>query len=363
MKKLAFIATLLFAMPIVAGAAYFSAEETIIPPDKIDQDFFAAGNIISIHQNIAGDSYLAAENITVAGDIAQDVFAAGNTIVISGRVGDDIMAVGNTVSIESLKVDDLFAAGNNITISDKTIISGDAYVAGNQVTVNGVIDGTLRSAAEHLILGPNSHLTGDLIIYGDRDPTLAAGSLIDGQIIHRLDVRATNSRSFQLTLLNWVRGVVTWFIVALVLMYLAPRHIQNIQSQVRKSPGRSFAIGIIGFILAIPVSIFLLITVVGVPLALVTIFFSLLTFSLALIHAPILIGSWSMQRLSKQSAGPLSWQHILLGAVLFKTIPIIPIVGSLLLILIVVLVFGALLIHMWELLRGAAKKPGKSKNI
>ena len=80
-------------------------------------------------------------NVTIAADetIDDDLFIAGETVTIRGVINGDVYAAGGTVDIDGVVNGDVLAAGGMVTISGQ--IKDDVRVAGGQVTISNAIIG------------------------------------------------------------------------------------------------------------------------------------------------------------------------------------------------------------------------------
>ena len=104
--------------------------------------------------------------------------------------------------------------------------------------------------------------------------------------------------------------------------------------------------------LCLPAIILLMITVVGIPAAVIIGLLTVLLGMLAVAYAMVTVGVWVMEKLAKSESGHVSWQHVLLGGVIYKTARLIPIVGWSAALVLTLLALGALLGTAWQLLRG-----------
>lgn len=343
------ISALLLA-PLSTQAATLLADEIIAPPDAITDDLYAAGNRIQLDHDVAGDVYVVGEEIDIQGAVAADIVAAGRRVTIAGPVQDDLFAAGETVTIKAPTLGDLFAAGATITISPETTITGDAFLAGERIDLAGTIRGDVRVAGANVRVADGTLIEGSLISYGETPPSISPGATINGDITHR-QAEMKQASPLRSALLGWVRGVITWFVIGLLIILLAPAASRHLLTATRRQATAAFGLGILWLVLVIPVSLIGFITIIGVPLAFALLLLTALTWLVAIAYANIFVGHWIASRVTKQSASDITWQHVLLGVVIMKTLQLIPIIGWLIVLIITTAVFGATLIAAWHTLR------------
>lgn len=340
---------------LASAAAYFNAGDLVSPGEAIESDAYAAGQRVSIRHPVGDDVFVAGNSIEITDKVGGDVFAAGNQIRIRGPVGGDIRTVGNNLDIESITAKDLFAAGSQVAVSDQTSVSGDAYLAGQIIEINGRVQGTTRIASENIVLGPKAVIAGDLITYGQSEPkiTLESGAQILGERRHVTPAEAARPArgdGSQNNVLGWVLNVLTWFVVSFLLLLGLPGLTSRVIAQANARPWQSIGWGVLWWILLIPVSIMLIASVIGWPLAIALLALTAALTVAALGYAALIIGSWITRKLLKQDQ-PLNWQAALVGAVAIALIGLAPVIGWLAITLLLMLAFGAQLASLSQVLR------------
>lgn len=315
----------------------------------IENDLYIVGNNVSVTHNVAEDLFGAANTINVDANVGQDVHAVGNTVRVSGAIGDDLFAGGNTVIINVSTVDDVFAAGNIIEITGDTI-KGSVYAGGQNVNVKGDIKGSVRIGAETINIKAGTKIEGDLITIGNNEPTIEDDVQINGEVRHSLRIDKAAKKVEKNLIMAWVTGVLVWFVVALVFIYLLPNITKDIVNTALTKGGKSLGIGFAWIALLIPTIIVLLITMIGWPLAIMVGVFTVGDLIAANTFSMVLVGVWAMKKFGKTEA-KITWQHALLGVVILRAINLIPIIGNLIGIVVVLLTLGAVGLVLWDRLR------------
>ena len=156
---------LLTLLPVSASACVngpegtdSNCEETEVV--ETEQPRFVAGTDLNTDGKRQNSSFFAATNIDDNSLITGPAFMAGNQLRLNGKYEYGFHA-GNGVTINGTYDKDLFAAGNVVTVSEEAKVGRDVFIAGNVVTIRTNISGDLFVAANKLVLD-NVEITGDV---------------------------------------------------------------------------------------------------------------------------------------------------------------------------------------------------------
>lgn len=338
----------MLVLPLTGYAAEFLSGEIIEPTDVSTEDVYAAGSRITLSHAIESDAFAAGETINVSGAIKGDLAAAGSDVTVSGSIADDLFVAGNTVTIRAPHLDDLFAAGSRVTLDSATTVNGDVFVAGESIELAGIIKGSVRATGNQVTIAEGTTIAGDLLTYGKHEPTIGQNVTVTG---NRRHTTTTDHEPRNNALLSWVRGVITWAIVALLLLYLLPTFTGTTLTTLRTRTLVSLGWGTLWLAAVIPATIFLLITIIGIPVAVALVLTTIVAVLVAMGISTLATGNWILQRVSSSTGQRLNWQHAIIGAVILQTLKLIPIVGGLLCVLLVLVSCGALVQAMIKHLR------------
>jgi len=292
-KKL-FSLILIIAMLIISSICY-ATDEPIMP---ISED---TGNVAETEEDqtnneeeidtsdwVNSDAYLFSEDIVVNKVVDGNVFAIGNTVTVTGEIGGDlfvladkviidggyiyssIFAIANEIQINGV-VYDLYAIADNITIGDQGFIYRDIRVTSDTLDINGKIRRDAYVSAREVNIASNK----GTVIYGNFDYTSATEAFIpEGAIAGETTYTKediTTTQSVQSTILSYIGELVKALIYALVVIllasWLAPKFTEKLSMTKGKNLAEAFGIGILALGTTALVSLILLFTVLGIPLA------------------------------------------------------------------------------------------------
>lgn len=222
--------------------------------------------------------------------------AVGGAIEILGSVEGDVIAIGGLISVDGRVQGDVVALGGNVRLGPNARVSGDVSVVGGTLTRDpqAVVEGEISSVS----------FSEGFRFRFDFDDLRRVGW-------HGLD--------FPWVLL-YVGGL---FALALMVATVIPHHVDAVARAMESNAGRCIVIGLVAVLLMVPLTLLLILTIVGPPLLWLGFFAAKILGYVALVS---LVG----RRVAERMAGPTSpvWQ-VLLGVVLVALVRYIPVLGPL----------------------------------
>lgn len=351
MKKFIILVAVSALIPTVSLAAYFSVGNSIYP-EATAGNAYVAGNTVSVTNAIGGDLFAAGNAILILGDVSRDIFAVGNNINISGISAEDVRIAGGNIIINGELSGELMMAGGQITVAPGTTIAKDSYIAGGMlvfsgtekgeltlaggdITVNGIVNGNLViKRAEKVTLGPTAVLKGNFEYSAPSEATMEAGAQINGQTtFHKIDLTAKTMKAGGIAILGGGIFLMMLLVKSLVILtaayllwYLRRKDMVAVLEGVRARFWQRLLHGF-AFLVLVPVAaIILFSTVIGaIPACVAISVYAIMTTLAAPVS--IIIATSILAIFLKKNPVKLAWYHILLGAVIFGLISLIPVIG------------------------------------
>lgn len=314
---------------------------TVGANEVVDGTLWTTGKTVDIVGQVNGDLFCAGQTVTVSGTVHGDVICAAQTITISGTVDGNVRSAAQTFNVSGNVMHNLTAAAQSFNQAAKASVAGDASVAGSDVTFNGTIgrDAALAgqnvtingqiarnvtASVEQLSLGSGAKIGGDLSYTSKNEVLSANDAVVAGTTTKYLPKEQPQRRIG--SVVGFGVGAVIFAALAglvfvLTLVLLIPQTIHNVTNQAIKSPWKTLLVGFLASLIVPILFIIILLTVIGIPLALL------------LIGVWILISSLSGV-MSAYYTGRLIWkdQHnailiMLVGSLLLFVLYFIPIIG------------------------------------
>ena len=325
---------------------------TIIIDGTVNGDVLAAGNTIKINGTVNGNVHLAGQDVTISGTVSQGARVVANSFfLMSGSVDEDLLIIGNTIAISSDGVvgRDLILTISTLTL-DGTVERRVAGVA-EKVTHNGSVGAEVDISVEDLVITDDASIGGDLIYRSEKEAEIASGAEIGGEIAGEMVEEAIDidlGVAFDPIIVGIV-GLITAAIYGTVLLLAFPRLTVTASNQLLQNPFMSIAMGIV-FLIVVPIAaILVMITVVGIPLGLI----SLLLYGIALFSAQVFvsltIGRLILSFFADGNRRLVQFLGLLIGLLILFGFSFIPYAGPWVPLVVVILGFGGLMMAIGRL--------------
>ncbi len=330
---------------------------TLIVNGTVNGDVFAAGTTIEINGTVNGNVSLAATDVTINGTVYQGARIAANSVTIAGMVAEDALILSNTADLISGGI-----VGRDLILTVATMTldgSVERRVAGvaDKVTHNGSIGAEFDMRVSNLIINDGASIGGDLTYRSENEAEIASGAEIGGEMTHEMVEETTDidvGFSFD-SIAVGIAGLIMTAVYGTVFLLVFPRLSVTASNQLLENPLMSIGMGIV-FLIVVPiVSILVMITVVGIPLGLIT----LLLYGIALFSAQVFVGM-TIGRLilsffADGNRRLIQFFGLLIGLLILYGISFIPYVGPWAPLIVIILGLGGLVLALGRLRKEPAR--------
>lgn len=382
-KRIASIAALgLILTTSTALAAVTTKEGDDNIEMRFGNDFYGAGNSVSVMQSQPDDVFAAGNRIIVSGEIKGDVNAAGSNVTINGIVHDDVRIFAGDATINGNVEGDVMMFGGTLYIAEGSSISGSILVAGGEITINGdvlgdadidggsiklngSIEGTANIRGKHVAIA--GMIGGDTIVSAQtlnlNDGTTIRGNLnywqgdgetdttgkvmgtatFDSDLEQKKPMNETEAAGALAAILAAVTivGILYAALTIGIFILVTRTFFTDSAKKLQTQPWWALLTGFLYFA-AMPFAILLLmITFIGIPLALMLLALYIFSIVFAKLIASIVFTRWFELR-SKKKWHPVAVYFGAIGMyIVLSLVSIIPFVGWLIYLLACVMAFGA----------------------
>jgi cytoskeletal protein CcmA (bactofilin family) len=326
------------------GGKLRAGEEVLVPADAIvESDLYATGGLVRVEGTVDGDLITSAGQVQITGTVTGDVMAAGGTIGIDGDVDGDVRMAGGRIAVTGTIGEDLFVAGGQVRLASSGEVGEDLVFGTGQMTLDGTVIGDVLGSAGSYVNRGSIGGTENVTIEQPED---------------------TGPPTFTDRALDALGRLVSVLLIAALLLWLAPRLVEDPARTVRQRLPMSFLIGVAGLVaVAIGVPILIIIaTVLGVALAFVGLgdlvglialsvlgVLVLLALLLVLVlgfGAPAIVGIALGDLLIPATSSNRRWWTLLVGVLVVVIASALPIVGGWIAFLVAIIGLGAVLLAL-----------------
>jgi cytoskeletal protein CcmA (bactofilin family) len=390
MKRVIFVFLLL--VPFVAGAS--EADSYIVASGtSVADNYVKVGNDIAIDGDVTGDVILAGADIVIRGHVGGDVLVVGNNIRVLGPVDGNIRAAGNDIEIANTVGKNVTVAGSAVTLTKDGVVNGtfsaaavtlsvagsvkhqvDAVVS--EATLSGMVDGDLRIRAGQsepaVRLTETAKVGGTFRYTAAHSAEVAEGAVISGPTIY--NAKAVKNFAPFLRAFHIFQTSVKFFgivLLGLILMGVARKFSDDVVTLMAQRPGRSSVFGFLVMVGGPIVILFFLLTVIGIPLALLLAAVYLIVFLLSSVMVSLRVGRWLVLLIGRRNPNLAknispTWVLVLgafatllvvdglFGAYWVRDQPLLGLIGSLLRSFLAIWSIGALAQVVWARVRSSS---------
>lgn len=371
MKRLITLVLLILGISLFSGgiAANASSVQTknnvFIGADQIsDGTLYAAGQTVTMAGTVHGDFFCAGQTVDVVGTVDGDIICAAQQLNIKGKVGGNVRLAGQQVTIASDVHGSATVFGQTVNFEQQSKIGGDLTLGAQAATLSGIIgrdiagsaqsvriSGTvgrdIRLEVDKLALSSTAKINGDLTYTSNTDATVEQGSVITGAAVRNQPTQESKPAA-QNSFLAALVAELYWFIALLLMgvavMLFKPRLLARTAERIRVEPGAVVGWGLLGVLAPPLVILLLMITLVGLPLALLVgvVWAAMLLLSVMLTgHA---VGRLLLDLIKlKANEGWQQFLGLMLGLLVLLALSLIPFVGPAAKVLAIVFGVGSLL--------------------
>lgn len=332
---------------------------TVASGEVIDGDLYVAGGTIIIDGTINGDLIAAGRTIMVKGTVNGNIIAAGETVDINGEVTHAVRIIGEILNISGTIGRDLLVAGDKVSIASTAEIGSDLLLGAGTAHIDGLIKGDINSGVEHLTIASTASIQGKLTYISENEANIQSGAQIRGTITHKLpdvkerlavgthrlpDIGGRLVAGIGIGLWGKVIGFLMTLVLGIVIVLLAPRRVKAVTESIRTRPWASLGWGAIILIFTPIAALIACITIIGLPLGLIT----LILYTIAICLTQLFIGLFIGQLIIGSSRGVESRAALVgalvLGLAILSILRLIPYLGAVIWVATILFGLGAILV-------------------
>lgn len=328
---------------------------SVLEEQSVVGDFYVAAGITTVSGRVEGDLLTIAGKTTINGEVAGDALIIGGNVDVHGPVSDDVRVIGGEVIIAEPVAGDVFVLGGTVQIlstatvgGDVLIYAGNAEIAGSvggdvlgayqSLRLSGPVAGDVSVTAENLSIGDSAVIAGDVAYVSNNLVNRSPNAQIGGEIVRNDGPVGKEMKS---GVQHWLVPMLILAFTTLVWFLFSRKSLQGVVLSAISYRPRPLLVGIIALLLLPIICVILFATMLGSLLALVLLFGYVLLALLSIIATPVVIGQLLL-KVFQQPANEVRLIGVGVGLISVLVLSSVPLVGAVLLLLAIVVTFGAL---------------------
>jgi cytoskeletal protein CcmA (bactofilin family) len=301
------------ALPAPAGATEFHKGETyqLSRDETVKSDLFITGARARIEGTVDGDVFFFGQSIDISGHIKGDAIIFGQSVRINGQIDGNIRSCANNLTItgtvaknvltfdDVVNLDSAGKVGGSLTAFAQSVgidgrLGRDLLLMDGETTISGTIDGEVQVKGRNLSIANSAQVGGPVRYQGDNPASVASGAKLASPV--EFTKREHKSEYMEGHYYLWrVIWTAAFVLFGLVLFLLLPKFAEETVKAGERF-GAPFGLGVLVFF-AVPIAaIIACITVVGIPLGVLTFALWFLGLFTAEIVVGAVVGNWILGR-------------------------------------------------------------------
>lgn len=346
------ISGILVYSPQTDAAVFRSGDSIIINENEtLNESLVVSGQDIRVQGIINGDVYCAGQTVTVSGTINGDLLCGAQTITVDGVINGNIRAASQTLVIESEVARNILYFGQSLTLQEEASVSGELLggfqtallngavgkeinAGAQQFTINGSAGNNVELELESLTVGPNASIAGDLIYTSPNEADIASQGAITGEIQRKqppIDRQQAQEEAKEFIGAAWIASkiysILAFLAIGLLIMLLAPNTTRAITDVMQRQTLATILVGFLILIVTPILIIFLLVTIIGIPIAVILGLLYIILLVVSRIFAGILVGRLLINRFGKPKKNQSLFLPTVIGIIALWILFAIPIIG------------------------------------
>jgi cytoskeletal protein CcmA (bactofilin family) len=353
MKKLQLFVVFVLTISL-SPVALFAASEfgngpayTLPAGQTVNGNLYAGGASINVLGTVGKDVMAAGGNVLLAGTTTGSVMAAGGSLSLTAPVGADARLAGGNISIAAPVGGELVAGAGNLVLEQNAIVGGDAFLAGNQIVLNGGVIGNVRIAAQQvtingtigknvviraqkIVFGRQARIGGDVSYQSAERAQIAPGAVIAGRTTFSkisMPERYSWGNTLAMLGLTWLFKLIAILVAVLVAFLVLPKRTTEVAVRAADNFWYEVLRGLIILVVVPVVLLILLFSVVGIMLALIGLLAYILMLLLAAVLSAFTLAGVLQKYAFKESVASITWPKLLLATLILMILGLIPVLG------------------------------------
>ena len=311
---------------------------------------FLAGGQVELGGRVRRNAFVSGGDVTVEASVGRNLFAAGGDVRLAGEVEGDARLAGGVLSIarDARVGGDATLAGGTIEVDGP--VGGDLHAYGERIVVNGVVDGDVRMAGEELRIGPDARIAGRVLYRSDEALDVAQGAELAGGAERSTSDRAWRRAARGASIVGGITISLGMVLLGAVLVLGMPRFSREAAAAIRSKPWQALGLGI-AMLVGVPVAlVVLIVTIIGIPLAVLLAFAYGALLMLGWLIAAIFLGDLVLERIDAAKLGSVWWRALfmLLAIVAIAIVRQVPVAGPIACWLLFLAGVGAFTLRAWQ---------------
>ncbi|MBO8165451.1 MAG: polymer-forming cytoskeletal protein [Brevibacillus sp.] len=279
----------------------FVSGRNVVIEGTVEGDVYSFAKTVQISGKVTGDLITFSADTAIRGEVDGDIRAFTQRLVVDGRVSRNI-----TAFTQHLLLAETGEVGRNIlAFVDTADLFGRTGGEANGFVAEMRITGEVGRGLSMLQVGSlqieqTAQIGGDVRYSSHHEAIIAPGAKIEGEVLYTpIEPDPDEGPSFPF--LSVAMSLISTLVLWLAVRYLLPQALLGIRQELDEKIGVHVGVGALLLLSAPILTLILIVTIIGIPLAVTLV----AVVGLLLFTAKIFVGTWAGHRLADYLQWPL----------------------------------------------------------
>ncbi|MDQ3239278.1 MAG: polymer-forming cytoskeletal protein [bacterium] len=333
----------------------------------INTSLYYTGNEITINGVVNGDVFCAAKKVTINGTINGDVICAAQSLEQSGVINGNLRLLAQHVTIKGI-IDknstilsqgifitksailnrDIFSISQNANIEGT--IHGEFHGTSSEIDISGTVDKDVGLETDMLTVSQSALINGKLTYKSPQEANIHKNSKIGNGVSYIKSKQISDENPFTI-IKEWALGtissIISLTVLTFTLIYFLPKFTNLTINTIKSSTLKSLWVGLLALVSTIFIVIFMILSVFGIPIAVVTLLAWIISLMTSHSFVAINIGEYVLRKYLP-NVQPTIYNKAFCGVVVLSLIVTLPVLGPVVSLGGTIIGMGAILITIYK---------------
>lgn len=333
---------------------HVAAGRTVTVTQPVAGDLMAAGGQVNSTAEVGGSALLAGGQVQAGGLVKDNLYLAGGQLTVNGQVGRNARVAGGKIEFTapSEVAGNLSVGGGEVTLKGR--VNGYVMAGAGELLIDGTVGGDVEARAGEITLGPNARIAGKLHYASNNELKRDPAAQVQGEVKRLNDEEVWPMQGGEMGRHAAGGGHWVWtvglMVVAAVLASALPAWADRMAVTWRSRFPFSLLMGFVLLVCVPAAVILLLVTLIGVPLGLMTMAAYPVLLMLGYVSSGVALGLWAAARY-RPAWTQATWGRVgaaMLGMLAIAVLARIPWLGGLVVLAALLAGMGALVLQSWQ---------------
>ncbi|MCG8572572.1 MAG: polymer-forming cytoskeletal protein [Spirochaetes bacterium] len=186
-KKSIIAGIAIFCLLLSVSAVQLNMDKNATESKIYEEDYFFFGGNQFSFDGKADDFYFFGKSLDYNGETESSLNAFGRNLEISGSIGNNLTAGGKYVNIDGQVNDTVLVGGSKVIFTEASVINGDVFVGGENITLKGTINGNVYTGSKRLYI--EGTIYGNVTAFTKNKIQIGNTAKIDGNFTYDSNIK------------------------------------------------------------------------------------------------------------------------------------------------------------------------------